>query len=278
MSITKTKITPTTGVEISGLSGSALVDRAVADDTLAALDAGGVVIFREANVDDAELVAFSRLLGEVVPPKYGKVKGHPEVQAITRDASKSNMAAYREATFWWHFDGSTDTLPDKYTLLTAREVSGDDDGDTEFANTYAAYDSLTDEEKAELAGLRVVHSFENSQRNVYPNPSPEEKAVWDRIPSREHPLVWHRRSGRRSLLLGATAGEVVGVAPGEARPLLDRLLERATAPEFVVRHKWQRGDLVIWDNTGMLHRAMPYGEGSSRLMHRTSIVGDEAIA
>ncbi|ONH30883.1 TauD/TfdA dioxygenase family protein [Pseudofrankia asymbiotica] len=278
MSITKTKVTPTTGIEISGLSGGQLLDPAVAADTLAGLEESGVVIFREANVTDDELVALSRLLGEVVPPARGAVEGHPEVQAITRDASKSTMAAYREATFWWHFDGATDTVPDKYTLLTAREIAGDDDGDTEFANVYAAYDALPDEEKARLAGVRVVHSFAASQLRVYPDPSERERASWDRIPSREHPLVWHRRSGRRSLLLGATAGEVVGQPDEEGESLLERLLTWAAQPQFVVRHKWRRGDLVIWDNTGMLHRALPYGETSSRLMHRTSIAGDEAIS
>ncbi|OHV39152.1 MULTISPECIES: TauD/TfdA dioxygenase family protein [Pseudofrankia] len=278
MSVTRTQITPTTGVEIVGLTGGALLDPAVAADTLAALDERGVVIFREANVTDDELVALSRLLGDVVPPARGAVEGHPEVQAITRDASKSKMAAYREATFWWHFDGATDTVPDKCTLLTAREISHDDDGDTEFANVYAAYDALPDDEKAGLAGVRVVHSFAASQLRVYPSPSERERASWDRIPSREHPLVWHRRSGRRSLLLGATAGEVVGRPADEGESLLDRLLTWAAQPQFVVRHKWRRGDLVIWDNTGMLHRALPYGETSSRLMHRTSIAGDEAIS
>jgi alpha-ketoglutarate-dependent taurine dioxygenase len=278
MSIPKTKITPTTGVEISGLTGSALVDPEVAADTLASLEEVGVVIFREANVSDDELVAFSGMLGELVVPLHGKVKGHPEVQAITRDASKSKLAAYREATFRWHFDGSTTTLPDKYTVLTAREVSDSDDGDTAFANVYAAFEALPDEEKAELEKLRVVHSFAASQSYVYPNPSPEERAAWDRIPSQEHPLVWTRRNGRRSMLLGSTAGDIVGKSADESRALLDRLLDWSTQPDFVVQHKWRRGDLVIWDNTGLLHRALPYGETSSRLMHRTSVAGDETIA
>jgi alpha-ketoglutarate-dependent taurine dioxygenase len=272
------KLTPTTGVEVCGVSGRQLLDQAVVEDTVASLESSGVVIFREANLSDDELVAFSRLLGEVVPPRHGAVQGHPEVQVITRDPAKSRLAAYREATFWWHFDGSSDTVPDKYTLLTAREVPEGDDGDTEFANTYATYEALSDEDKAELAARRVVHSFAASQLVAHPNPSPEERAAWELVPSREHPLVWKRRDGRRSLLLGSTAGEVVGAPPEAGKALLDGLLARATAPEFVVRHRWRRGDLVIWDNTGMLHRALPYGENSSRLMHRTSIAGDEAIS
>ncbi len=277
MSTTVTKLGPTTGVEIVGLKGSMLADRAVADECREAVEEHGVVVYREADVDDDQLVAFSRLLGDVLPVPRGAVDGHPEVAPVTRDRSKDAMAAYREGTFFWHIDGATDLVPNKATLLTARAISADDEGDTEFANTYAAYDALPDVEKAELAEVRVVHSFAAAQLLVQPEPSPEERAAWDRVPSREHPLVWTRRNGRRSLLIGATAGEVVGRSPEEGRALLDRLLDWSTQPQFVLRHRWRRGDLVVWDNTGMLHRALPYSSASPRLMHRTTIAGEEAI-
>jgi alpha-ketoglutarate-dependent taurine dioxygenase len=278
MGYTVTDLTPTTGVEINGLSGGRLVDSGVAAECLDALERRGVVIYREAHLDDDELVAFSRMLGEVVPLPMGGDPAHPEIQKVTRDASKSKLAAYREGTFFWHIDGTTAAVPDKATLLTARQIAADDTGDTEFANTYAAYEALPEAEKAELEQLRVVHSFAASQLLVYPDPSPKERAAWDRNPSREHPLVWTRRSGRRSMVLGSTAGAVVGRTGAEGRALLDRLLEWATQPRFVLRHRWRVGDLVIWDNTGMLHRARPYGEHSARLMHRTSLAGAEAVA
>ncbi|RBM21886.1 taurine catabolism dioxygenase TauD [Prauserella sp. PE36] len=278
MGSTVTELTPTTGVEITGLSGAKLVDRGVADECLAALDRRGVVVFREAAVDDDQLVAFSRLLGEVVPLPMGGDKAHPEIQRITRDPAKSKLAAYREATFFWHIDGTTDEVPNKATVLTARQVSDDGGGDTEFANTFAAFEALPAAEKAELEGLRVVHSFAASQLLVQPNPSPKERAAWDRNPVREHPLVWTRRNGRKSLLVGATAGELVGREPGEGKALLDRLLTWATQPRFVLRHRWRPGDLVVWDNTGMLHRALPYSATSARLMHRTSLAGEEKVA
>lgn len=278
MPTTVTELTPTTGVEITGLSGSQLVDRGVADECRAVLERRGVVIYREANITDDDLVGFSRLLGDVVPLPMGGNKTHPEIQRITRDPSKSKLAAYREATFFWHIDGTTAQVPDKATLLTARQVSNDDGGDTEFANTLAAYEALSDAEKQALQGVRVVHSFAASQLLVYPNPSPEERAAWDRNPSREHPVVWTHRDGRKSLLIGATAGQIVGRSAEESRALLDRLLDWATQPRFVLRHRWRPGDLVIWDNTIMLHRALPYGESSSRLMHRTSLAGEEAVA
>lgn len=277
MSVTVTELTPAVGVQIAGLSGAGLVDRRVADDCLAALEERGVVVYREADVDDDQLVAFSRLLGEVAILPMGTEASHPEVSKITRDPSQSELAAYREGTFFWHIDGTSDAVPNKATLLTARDVS-DEGGDTLFANTYAAYDALPDGEKAELEGARVVHSLAASQLLVYPDPTPKQRAAWDKAPVREHPLVWTRRNGRRSLLIGATAGEVVGRPYEEGRAFLDRLLDWATQPQFVVRHRWRRGDLVIWDNTGMLHRAEPYAATSRRLMHRTSIIGEEAVA
>ena len=90
--------------------------------------------------------------------------------------------------------------------------------------------------------------------------------------------MWTRRNGRKSLLMGATAGEVVGLVAGREQRLLDRLLEWSTQPQFVLRHHWRRGDLVIWDNTGMLHRALPYGQTSPRLLHRTTLVGEEEVS
>lgn len=277
MAVTVTELAPAIGVEVAGLSGRHLVDRQVADDCLAALGERGVVVYRETHAEDEHLVAFSRQLGDVVILPMGTDETHPEISKITRDPAKSPLAAYREGTFFWHIDGTTDELPTKATLLAARDVS-DEGGDTEFANTYAAYEALPAHEKEELDGVRVVHSFAAAQVLANPHASPKERAAWDRVPAREHPLVWTRRDGRRSLLIGATAGEVVGRSPEEGRALLDRLLEWATQPQFVLRHRWRRGDLVVWDNTGMLHRALPYSPSSRRLMHRTTLAGVEAVA
>jgi alpha-ketoglutarate-dependent taurine dioxygenase len=273
-----TPVKPDVGVEITGMSGRELADRAVAAELQAALDEHGVVIYREANVDDDDLVALSRVLGEVVVPKVGGDAAHPEVSTISLDPSKSKLAAYQRGTFFWHIDGATDEVPQKATFLTCREVSDDGGGDTEFANTYAAYAALPHTEQEQLAGVRVVHSFAAAQSLTYPEPSEHERSAWDRVPAREHPLVWTHRSGRKSLLLGATAGQVVGRSLDEGTALLARLLEWSTQDRFVLRHHWRRGDLVVWDNTGMLHRALPYAPTSRRLMRRTTLVGEEAVA
>ena len=281
MPASSTPLSPAIGLEVSGLSGGALVDRRVADECLAAVERHGVVVYRETAVDYDQLVAFARLLGEVLVVPRGAVEGHPEIAPVTRDRAKDAMAAYREGTFYWHIDGANDLVPNKLTLLTAKVVPddpGDGEGDTEFANTYAAYEALPAAEKSELEGVRVVHSFAATQRLVHPDPTPEQLATWEQVPSREHPLVWTRANGRRSLLIGATADHVVGRPPDESRELLDHLLDWVTRPQFVVQHRWRLGDLVVWDNTGLLHRALPYGSDSPRLMHRATIAGEEAIA
>jgi alpha-ketoglutarate-dependent taurine dioxygenase len=277
MTVTSTPLSPKVGVRIDGIEGHAFVDPQVAADCQAALDTYGVVLYRAANISDEDLVAFSHLFGEVVLAPMGSLPEYPEISPISLDPARSNLAEYRKSTFFWHIDGVNDDVPQRGSFLTARQVA-DEGGDTEFANTYAAYEALPEIEKEYLGTLRVVHSMAATQLLTYPNPTDKQRAAWAKVPSREHPLVWTRRNGRKSLLVGATTDHVVGMRPDESRKLLDRLLAWATQPEFVVRHKWTQGDLVAWDNTGMLHRAMPYDPTSPRLMHRTTLAGVEAIA
>jgi alpha-ketoglutarate-dependent taurine dioxygenase len=123
-----------------------------------------------------------------------------------------------------------------------------------------------------------VHTLEATQRDVFPNPTPEMKAAWGQFPEKVHPLVWTHRSGRKSLVLGSSTTRVVGMDGGEGRALLEELLAWSTQPKFVYRHEWTVGDLVIWDNTGVMHRVEAYPPDSGRMMHRTTLVGEEAIA
>jgi alpha-ketoglutarate-dependent taurine dioxygenase len=277
MSVTTQQITPEIGLEVTGLAGHELVDPARAAECQAALDAHGVVVYREAGIGDADLLAFTEMLGTVVIPKMGGLEEHPGVDVISLDPAESSLAKFRRSTIFWHLDGTTDELPQKATLLTALVVA-DEGGDTEFAHTYAAYGALPEDEKARLADLRVEHSLAAAQLMFTPEPTEKQRAAWDQVPSRVHPLVWRRRDGRRSLLIGSTAGRIVDLPGDESRALLDHLLEWVTQPRFVLRHHWRPGDLVVWDNTGLLHRAIPYEATSHRLLHRTTLVGEEAIA
>jgi alpha-ketoglutarate-dependent taurine dioxygenase len=253
-------------------------DRLLHDDalpaaTLEALEENGALVFRDLHVDDATQVAFSKKLGRVEVLGKGEF---PEIFRVTLDPAKNPAAEYLRGTFDWHLDGATDDIPIMATVLSARAVAASG-GETEFSSTYAAYDDLSDDEKARYLEVRVVHTFEAAQRLHNPDPSPEELAWWRKRPAKTHPLVWRHQSGRRSLVLGATTSHVEGMEPGEGRALLDELLERSTTPDRVYRHVWSVGDMVIWDNRGVLHRALPYDAASARDMHRTTISGEEPI-
>jgi alpha-ketoglutarate-dependent taurine dioxygenase len=272
--ITTEKLGDTVGALVTGVD----TDRLLTDDAfpawcLDALEANGALVFRDLHIDDATQVAFSRTLGKVEVFGTGEL---PEIFRVTLDPEKNPVAAYLRGTFDWHIDGATDDVPIMATVLSAHAVA-DTGGETEFASTYAAYDDLSDDEKGRLAAVRVVHTFEAAQRLSHDDPTPEQLAHWRRRPAKEHPLVWRHRSGRRSLVLGATADHVAGMDVDEGRTLLADLLARSTRPERVYRHHWSVGDMVIWDNRGVLHRALPYDPRSPRDMHRTTLAGDEAI-
>lgn len=277
--LTINKLTASVGAEVTGLDPDALAgDEALAAAVLEALEDNGVLVFPGLHLDPQAQVEFCRRLGEVDHSSDGH---HPVagIYPVTLDKSKNSSAAYLRATFDWHIDGCTptgDEYPQMATVLSARQVA-ESGGETEFASSYGAYDHLDDDEKQRLASLRVVHSLEASQRRVNPDPSPELVARWRSRPTHEHPLVWTHRSGRKSLVLGASADYVVGMDLDEGRALLAELLDRATQPDLVYRHSWSVGDTVIWDNNGVLHRAAPYDPDSPREMLRTTVLGHEPI-
>jgi alpha-ketoglutarate-dependent taurine dioxygenase len=277
--LTITKLNGFVGAEVAGLESATLTsDDAIGQSVLDALEDNGVLVFRGLQLDPESQVAFCRRLGEIDHSSDGH-HPVPGIYPITLDKSKNASAAYLKATFDWHIDGCTplhDECPQKATVLSAVQVA-EWGGETEFANTYAAYDALSDDEKERFASVRVVHSLEASQSRVYPDPTPEQVERWRARPSHEHPLVWTHRSGRKSLVLGASADYIVGMDRGEGRALLDELLERATVPDRVYSHSWSIGDTVIWDNRGVLHRAAPYDAESQREMLRTTVLGDEPI-
>ena len=272
--ITTEKLGATVGAQVHGVDRDQLLhDDDLPTWTLQALEDNGALVFRDLHLDDEAQVVFSRKLGKV--EIFGKGE-HPEIFRVTLDPAKNSAAQYLRGTFDWHIDGCTDDIPIMATMLSAHAVA-ESGGETEFASSYEAYEHLDDDEKARIDGVRVVHTIEASQRLFNMDPSDKEVENWRRRPAKEHPLVWQHLSGRKSLVLGATTDHVVGMDPEEGRALLDDLLHRATTPDRVYRHGWQLGDLVIWDNRGVLHRALPYDPTSPRDMHRTTFAGDEPI-
>lgn len=237
----------------------------------AMLEDRGVIVFPQVHFTDEEQVAFTRTLGKFVPEMHG------DIFKISMDKKVNPQADYVKGAFYWHIDGTMQQVPLFASMLTARKLAPVG-GNTEFCNTYAAWDALPEDEKRQLESLRVVHSLVNAQLFVQPEPSLAEFEGWASLGANELPLVWTHTSGRKSLVLGSTAEYVVGMDPVESRRLLVRLREWATQERFALSHAWSLGDAVIWDNTGTMHRAMAYPLDCDRQMHRTKLEGEEAFA
>lgn len=237
----------------------------------ALLEDRGVIVLSRTDFTDEEQVAFTKTLGKFAREMTG------DVFKISMDKSVNPMADYTRGAFYWHIDGTMDRVPLFASMLTAKILSSTG-GNTEFCNTYAAWDALPADEKAQLEKLRVVHSLVNAQLYVQPEPGLAEYEAWAKLGTNELPLVWTHKSGRKSLVLGSTAEYVVGMDPIESRRLLIRLREWATQEAFSLSHTWSVGDTVIWDNTGTMHRATAYPLDSKREMHRTKLEGEEEFA
>jgi alpha-ketoglutarate-dependent taurine dioxygenase len=255
-----------------------LCDDEVVEAVRAALEDRGVLVFPQINVTDQEQLAFTDRLGDRVNFTRrvpGSDASAADVYKVTLDKKVNNEPDYVLGTFFWHVDGVTMDIPlPKATVLSARTLS-DAGGATEFANLFAAYEKLPEADKKDLEGLRVIHTLEASLRPVWGRPPQERLDRWNGMAfPMEHPLVWTHADGRRSLLLGTHADGIVGWPGAHGRALLWRLQQWAAQPDFVYRHDWRPGDMVIWNNEGLMHRVVPYTD-ERRTMHRTTIAGHE---
>ena len=265
-------LTPRIGTEIKA-SVETLLSGKYAREIRRLLEQRGVLVFRRLNLDDEQQKAFTQTLGGI-----GLQKGKEFINVTLDKDVNQELADYLKGSWLWHIDMMNYEVPSLATLLTARKLS-EVGGETEFANTYAAWDELPEGEKRRYDGLRVMHSLEATQLMIRPEPTLAELERWrDYAPSRVQPLVWTHRSGRKSLVVGGTALYVLDKSPEESRWILTRLRDWATQPQFVFQHQWTLGDLVIWDNTGTMHRALPYPIDSGRLMRRTVLQGEEPVA
>lgn len=276
------RIKPHIGALVHVTKQHLLDDEAIAT-VRQALEDCSVLVFPRLGLTDAEQLAFTDKLGKRVnftrkAPGSGAAD-EEDVYAITLDKKINTQPEYVLGTFFWHIDGVTIDQPlPKATLLTARKLSPSG-GQTEFASTYAAYENLPEADKKTIEGLKVVHRLEASMRPVFESMSEEDLARWRGMSEvMVHPLVWTHESGRKSLVVGTHADTILDWPVAHGRALLARLLEWAGQPAFTYRHEWQEGDLVIWDNTGCMHRVIPYDAESGRRMHRTTIMGDERVS
>lgn len=228
----------------------------------------GVLVFRDLNITLDQQRAITATFGPL----------RDELQKVTVDASVSpEYAAYFANTYFWHMDGyHGQTVPCFGGSFRPIRICADD-GETEFLNAYAAYDSLDERDRQLADGLWTVSSALTSGLAGNPDASDAQVAAWRRLPPARQPLVWQHASGRKSLMLGVAVSHIDGMHPSDSYDLIARLRAQMTRPEHIYRHQWRENDLVIWNNTGTLHRARPFDPDSGRLLHRFTIEGDEPI-
>ncbi len=276
-------LTPHIGSEVR-IDRAALLSGKHAAEIRELLVKRGALVVRGLHLSDEELRTVARTLGDLriggqKRGSDGKVlnEGDGGVLKVSLDPEVNpEYARFLPGNFLWHMDGTYEEVPPFATLFMPYRLSREG-GDTMFASTYAAFEDLPADEQARLETLRAVHTM---QAGLFPSMrqcTPEEFAVWCSYPQRSYPLVWQHKSGRKSLVLSTSAAWIEGLHPAESHNLLQDLMRHATQEKYTYRHKWQVGDLALWDNTGAMHRAMPYEANSVREFHRCTLNGEESI-
>jgi alpha-ketoglutarate-dependent 2,4-dichlorophenoxyacetate dioxygenase len=263
------------------------------DDTLAAIgramDEYAVAVLPGQHITDEQQVEFSRRFGLLeMSPHYGRGAGEkvrmqlPELFDVSNLDEHGNILveddrrrAFRMANEMWHTDSSFQPGGAKYSLLSARIVPSNG-ADTQFADMRAAYDDLAEEKKAPLAELVAEHSTSYSRSLIGFKFSEEENKRG--APAKQWLVQTHPSSARKSLFLASHASHILGWPEQKGRDLLGELTQFATQPKYVYTHKWNPGDLVMWDNRCTMHRATPFSDFAERRdLRRTTVRGDLPI-
>jgi len=251
------------GVKMAGLDLAQPLTRAAKAAIDAAFLAHHVVVFADQRLTREAQFAFAASFGEVEVHGLhrGESKRHGVAHILSNldEHGRPRLRRSRAANYHWHTDKPYRAAPPALTMLFAVELPPEG-GDTEFANTAMAYEALPDEMKRRIAGLRVVFrpAFDEGR------------------PAVVHPLVrTHPETSAKALYLGNHATHIEGLPAEEGAALLRELLAHATQPRFVYRHRWRLGDLVMWDNRCLLHRAVANYETAKyrRVMHRSVVCG-----
>lgn len=240
------------------------------------LEQRGVLVFKQLHLTEEEQVLFTNQLGGNAT-EIGVDGGAIFSISLDKGEHHKSVIEYLKGSLFWHIDGTMNPVPVRGSILTSK-VLPTWGGNTEFANCYAAYDDLPQDVKDRIDNLRVVHAMWVSQLYHCPEPSMEQLLDWQSKGTQELPLVWQHKTGRKSLVLGNTARNVVGQDFEESARTLHGLREHATSEPYHYAHEWEVGDSVMWDNTGTLHRAMPYDPDCGRLLKRTILLGEEAFS
>jgi alpha-ketoglutarate-dependent 2,4-dichlorophenoxyacetate dioxygenase len=273
MALTFTKLNPYFVAEVSPVDL-----RTAGEDTLAevrgGMDTYAVLVFRNQPFTDAEQLDFAQRLDGALHTKLGisalqknrfgnealgDISNLDENGEILKSDNRRRM--YSLGNRLWHTDASFQDPAGRYSMLSAKIVPSVP-ADTEYADMRAAYDALPAELKATCEELRVHHSIAYSRQTLGFEFSDHEQ---DALKGAVHPLIRTiPRSGRRSLYVASHASRIIDWPVPEGRLLLRDLIEHATQRQFVYRHSWRVGDLVIWDNRATMHRGLPYDDARHR--------------
>jgi len=268
------------GAEVIGADLASDLDAATIAQIEAAWLRYSILLFRDVVMTPAQHVAFTRRLGplHVMEPLEFNLPGFPEVMVASNIEKDAKPIGMKRAGWGWHSDGEDKVLPNAGSFLYALELPPTD-GDTLYADTYAAFAALTDDVRARIMGRRACFSRQRFHQVYYPHLPPlteeQKKArpdVWQPI-ARHHP-----KSGWTSLYIGRWAYRIEGMPDNEAGELIEYLKDFATRPEFVYRHRWRVGDALLWDNRCTQHCATPFDDTKyTRLMHRTTLEGEKPL-
>jgi len=270
------RITPLSevmGAEVVGIDLSRPLDTVTREAVYKAFLDHQLLVFRDQELDKLHQIAFSEQFG-VLERHTLRNKGlddFPLVHVVSNLNAASKPSGTVNSTLW-HSDKSFRPEPSLATILHAVTLPPNG-GDTVFANMYAAYEALPDSEKAALEGVRVIHSWILSRENIGRVMSEEEKQD---APSMSHLLVrTHPETGRKCLFMGMHASHLEGMPLEEGRARIEALEAHATQPQFVYRHRWRAGDVLMWDNRCLLHHADPNFDAGRypRVLHRTCLRG-----
>ncbi|MFZ1908145.1 MAG: TauD/TfdA family dioxygenase [Burkholderiales bacterium] len=274
MALTFRRLHPHFAAESSPIDLRQVSDRGTLEAIRAAMDEFRVLVFRVQQFSDPEQIAFAQRFDGELHAKTGSAAlganrfGNEALTDISNLAADGSIMAredrkrqYALGNRLWHTDASFQDPPGRYSMLHARVVPASG-ADTEFADMCAAYDALDDATRARLEGLRAHHSIAYSRQTLGFEFAPDEA---DLLKGAIHPLVRvNPRGGRRSLYLASHASRIIDWPVPEGRLLLRDLIEHATQPQFVYRHVWRVGDLVIWDNRATMHRGRPFDDAKER--------------
>jgi taurine dioxygenase len=233
---------------------------------------------RDQRFEPEEFKVAAQVFGELQQhdKKEHHVPGHPDVYYVSNDEIVNGRRIIPGETF--HTDHSNHPRPPKATMLYAVELPSKG-GDTQYTNMHDAYDDLPAETKARLDGLKAVHVY-LSKYSPRPLGSITADSLRDVPPPGVHPIVrTHPENGRKALYLNPVRiEEIRGMEESEALALLGRLLAHATQPQFEYRHRWQPGDVVMWDNRSLLHKAnADYDMRETRYLYRLMLQGDRPV-